>query len=117
MCLFSLCGILELRQSRVTCYNLEKMRKHAASRTTTQTVDDSKDSISDLRIVQSFADTTWRIAVPVVGMTMMGIYVDTHYGTKPWLTLTGTVIGFVLAGLLVKRQLKAVSGEGDNKNE
>ena len=117
MCLFSLCGILELRQSRVTCYNLEKMKKHAASRTTTQTVDDSKDSISDLRIVQSFADTTWRIAVPVVGMTMLGIYVDTHYGTKPWLTLTGTVIGFVLAGLLVKRQIKAVSGEGDDKNE
>lgn len=93
------------------------MRKHAAGRTTTHTVDGSKDSISDLKIVQSFADTTWRIAVPVIGMTMLGIYVDTHYGTKPWLTLTGTVVGFVLAGLLVKRQIKAVSGEGEKTDE
>jgi F0F1-type ATP synthase assembly protein I len=91
------------------------MRKSAANNSTTQSVDDSKDPIRDLKIIQSFADTTWRIAVPVVGLTMLGIYIDTHYGSKPWVTLAGTVVGFVLAGLLVKRQIKAAT-RGDSND-
>jgi F0F1-type ATP synthase assembly protein I len=93
------------------------MRKSAANNSTTQSVDDSKDPFRDLKIVQSFADTTCRIAVPVVGLTMMGIYVDTHYGTKPWMTLVGTVVGFALAAMLVKRQISAVTTKKDNPHE
>lgn len=91
------------------------MKKPAAKSTTTPAADDANNPIRDLKIVQSFADTTWRIAVPVVGLTLLGIYIDKHAGTKPWLTLLGSVLGFIIAGLLVKRQISAITGGSDNE--
>ena len=64
-------------------------------------------------LLLDFADTTWRIAVPVVIFTMVGIFVDKHYGSKPWATLGGTLVGFAFAIVLVKRQLDA-SKEHEN---
>lgn len=60
----------------------------------------------ELRIVRELADTTWRIAVPVLLFAGVGIFADRNWGSKPWLTLLGTAIGFVCAALLVKRQLE-----------
>jgi F0F1-type ATP synthase assembly protein I len=91
------------------------MKKTAAKPTTTPPAPDHKNPISDLKIIQSFADTTWRIAVPVVGLTLIGIYIDKHHGTKPWLTLAGSIVGFIIAGLLVKRQIAAITGGGDDE--
>ena len=62
-----------------------------------------------------FLDTTWRIAVPVIIMTVIGIFVDLKLGTKPWLTLGAVVIGFAFAGMSLKRQLDAVNAA--NKEE
>jgi len=55
-----------------------------------------------------FLDTTWRIAVPVVLFAVLGIIGDRHVGSKPWLTLLGMVLGFVIAGFLLKLQIKSV---------
>jgi hypothetical protein len=65
-------------------------------------------------IATTFLDTTWRIAVPVVMFAALGIWADRSFGSKPWLTLLAVVIGFVLAGLLLKRQLDAVMKEEKN---
>lgn len=59
----------------------------------------------------TFLDTTWRIVVPVLLLTILGIVADRHFGTAPWITLPAVVVGFVLAGLLVKKQLAAVEAE------
>lgn len=66
-----------------------------------------------------FLDTTWRIAVPVVLFVVAGIFGDRSLGTKPWLTLLGAVVGFVIAGFLVKREIDEVSGAqaADSKTE
>lgn len=104
-----------LRQQRESCYNCKKMKKPAAKPSTTPADNAEKDPIRDLKIIQSFADTTWRIAVPVVGLTLIGIYVDKHAGSKPWLTLLGSIMGFVIAGILVKRQINAITGGSDNE--
>ena len=61
-----------------------------------------------------FLDTTWRIAVPVVLFVVAGIFGDRSFGTKPWLTLVGTAIGFTIAGFLVKREIDEVSGLQDD---
>ena len=58
-------------------------------------------------------DTTWRIAVPVLLFAAGGIAADLHFGTKPWLTLSMVVVGFVFAGILVKKQIDAVNKEED----
>lgn len=59
-------------------------------------------------VALTFLDTTWRIAVPAVLFTFLGIFVDLRLGTKPWLTLLAVLCGFGVAALLVKRQLEAV---------
>lgn len=53
-------------------------------------------------------DTTWRIAVPVILLTVPGILLDRKIGSAPWITLLAVVLGFVIAGWLVKKQLAAV---------
>jgi F0F1-type ATP synthase assembly protein I len=72
------------------------------------------DARRQLHIARELADTTWRIAVPVIGLTILGIIGDRSWGTKPWLTLLGSILGFVFASLLVKRQINRVTKEEEN---
>jgi F0F1-type ATP synthase assembly protein I len=89
--------------------------KQAAASTTTST-DGGKAPFTAGIIALTFLDTTWRIAVPVILFAVLGIIADRQFGTKPWLTLAvGVPIGFVLAVLLVKRQLEAVEKAEDAK--
>jgi len=82
------------------------MKQAAANPTTKTSHADSSANVGILAL--TFLDTTWRIAVPVILFTMLGIFVDLKLGTKPWLTLLAVVIGFALAIVLVKRQIEAV---------
>lgn len=51
-------------------------------------------------------DTTWRMFVPIVGLAALGIWGDRMYSTKPWLTVAGIIVGVIIAGLLVRKQLQ-----------
>jgi F0F1-type ATP synthase assembly protein I len=55
-----------------------------------------------------FLDTAWRIAIPVILFTVVGIVADRSFNTAPWITFPSVIIGFVVSGLLVKRQLKVL---------
>ena len=59
-----------------------------------------------LNIGRELADTTWRIAVPVVLFACLGIVIDRTLGSKPWMTLLGMVAGFAIASYLIKKQLE-----------
>lgn len=83
--------------------------KTAADQPTTKSP--NEDHFSIAKLAADFLDTSWRIAVPVVIFALLGIFVDIKLGTKPWLTLIGTVIGFVFAGLLIKKQLARATRE------
>lgn len=52
------------------------------------------------------ADTTWRMFIPIVGLLLVGRDVDTRLGTKPLLMLVGAAIGALIAGALIRKQLK-----------
>ena len=82
------------------------MKKHAAISTTTPLTEVATPGRPNLRVGQALLDVTWRMATPVVICAGLGIIADLKLGTKPWLTIVGTVIGFVLAGLLVARLLQ-----------
>jgi F0F1-type ATP synthase assembly protein I len=58
---------------------------------------------AQLRVGRELLETTWRIVVPVLLFAGIGILLDRNLGSKPWMTLLGTAIGFVFAGLLVKK--------------
>lgn len=59
-------------------------------------------------LLGTIGDTTWRMFVPTIGLTILGVYLDNQFDTKPWLTVAGIVIGTVIAGLLIRSQLRNV---------
>lgn len=52
------------------------------------------------------ADTTWRMFVPTLGGTALGIWLDNSIETKPWCTIVGLSIGVAITTLLVRQQYK-----------
>lgn len=92
------------------------MKKAAAQSTTKSASGNDHFSLGTLAL--DFLDTTWRIAVPVVIFAVLGIVADKQFGTKPWLTLLGMIVGFGFAGLLLKKQLQtAMANDADKDNK
>lgn len=56
-------------------------------------------------LLLTIGDTTWRMFVPAVGFTLLGVWLDSVFSTKPWLMFTGIVVGGLGAYLLVKQQV------------
>ena len=56
-------------------------------------------------LMGTIGDTTWRMFVPSVGFTLIGVWADGSFGTKPWLMIAGIIVGFLGACLLVKKQI------------
>lgn len=88
--------------------------KKAAAITTTKTTS-GNDALTLGRLTLDFLDTAWRIAVPVALLAMGGILADRALNSAPWLTMLGMVLGFGVAGLLVKKQIAIVKNRGDAK--
>lgn len=86
----------------------------AADHTTTKSPS-GKDQYSLSTLALDLLDTTWRIAIPVVLFAGAGIFLDRKIHTAPWSTLIGAVLGFVIAGLLLRQQLQAVMREESKK--
>lgn len=59
-------------------------------------------------ILGTIGDTTWRMFVPSVGGTLFGVWLDSVFGTKPWLMAVGIVLGLVFAFVLVQRQVTII---------
>ena len=68
--------------------------------------DGSSSESANLVFVATMADTTWRMFVPTVGMTLLGVWVDAWLHTKPWMMFLGIVLGIAAAMVLVARQIK-----------
>jgi F0F1-type ATP synthase assembly protein I len=51
------------------------------------------------------ANIVWRVLLPVVALVALGAVCDKAFGTKPWLTLIGAVVGFMTAVMLVRRRV------------
>ena len=59
-------------------------------------------------LLGDIADTAWRMFVPVIGLTILGLLADKQYHTTPYLLILGLILGCVLAALLVRNQLKRI---------
>jgi F0F1-type ATP synthase assembly protein I len=84
--------------------------KKAADHPTTKSASGSIH-LSLRTVALDLLDTAWRIAVPVILFASAGIFVDQKADSAPWFTLLGTLLGFVVAGYLLKQQLQAVERE------
>lgn len=73
-----------------------------------------RDKIANARTVRSvmlgtFADTTWRMFVPVMGGAGLGYLADQAWHTRPAGVIAGMMLGIVLAILLVVHQYQRVA--------
>jgi hypothetical protein len=79
---------------------------------TSQNDDEKKpvppDQSTVVLLLGDIGDTTWRMFVPTVGLTVLGLLADKWLHTTPWLMSAGIVIGAGIAYLLVRRQIKKV---------
>lgn len=66
------------------------------------------DKSTVLFLLGTMADTTWRMFIPIIGLTISGVILDINLMTKPWFTIVGIIVGTIIAGLLVYRQIKRV---------
>ncbi len=68
-----------------------------------------KDALqSTILLLVTMADTTWRIFVPAAAFVGAGLWVDWQQGTRPWATFIGLIVGFIVAALLIRAQIKKV---------
>ena len=71
---------------------------------------DSSTEVDTVRVLLgTIGDTTWRMFVPSVGFTLLGVWLDSVFGLKPWLMIAGIILGFAMAVILVKRQVDSAS--------
>lgn len=68
-----------------------------------------------MMIVGTIGDTTWRMFVPSVGLTLLGVWLDGQFDTKPWLMAGGIILGFLGAAMLVKMQISGVKRQKEAK--
>lgn len=87
------------------CYSKWEMNQ-AADKTTHSSSGKTQSALGAFGM--DFIDTAWRIAIPVIIFTVAGIMADRTLNSAPWITFPAVVAGFVVSGLLVKRQLKAL---------
>ncbi len=59
-------------------------------------------------LITTALDTTWRMFVPIVGGLFAGIGLDQLLSIAPFATIMCLVLGVVLSGVLVVRQLSNV---------
>lgn len=93
----------------VSCYIspvMEAPRKPQPGRVKSGASQDVSQNTATLLL--TMADTTWRVFVPTILFTGLGIWGDLSVGSKPWLTFTGLIIGLIIAGLLVQKQIKTI---------
>lgn len=67
-----------------------------------------ENEASTFALIVSMADVTWRMFTPPALLVAGGIWVDLHYGTKPWVTIFAAIVGLGLSVLLVRAQLRRV---------
>jgi F0F1-type ATP synthase assembly protein I len=66
--------------------------------------DKKSDKSAAILLFATAADTTWRMFVPTLGGTLIGLWLDGTYHTEPWYSIGGLIMGIIITALLVRQQ-------------
>ena len=66
-------------------------------------------------MMQTIIGTTWRMFVPTIGLTLVGLAVDMAAGTRPWMTISGICLGFAAAFALVWLQISRITAKKERR--
>ena len=65
------------------------------------------ETINKLDLVEAAVSATCRMVVPVFGLFIVGLVIDAVLKQNAFYGIIGAIVGFFVAGWLVRRQLKA----------
>lgn len=57
-------------------------------------------------LIGIIADTTWRMFIPTIGLTILGVYIDNQLHSVPVATGVGVILGSIFALVLVRKQIR-----------
>lgn len=60
-------------------------------------------------LLSTAADTTWRMFVPTLGGTLLGLWIDSQNNTEPLFGIGGLAVGIIITVFLVKQQYAQIS--------
>ena len=64
------------------------------------------DKSAALILFMIAADTTWRMFVPTLGGTLLGLWLDKMFNAEPWYSIGGLAIGIIITAFLIRQQYK-----------
>jgi hypothetical protein len=56
----------------------------------------------------TFLDTTWRVFVPTIGGTILGVVLDRMFNVAPIMTIIMIILGVVVSTLLIIQQIRSL---------
>lgn len=63
----------------------------------------------------TLANTTWRLFLPTIGGTVLGIWADKSWNTVPLFTIIGVTLGTIGSIMLIYMQLRQVKSTKHSK--
>ncbi len=66
------------------------------------------DSSTVILLLLTIGSTTWRLFIPSIGFTVIGLLLDKQFKTTPWIMIVGIILGVAIAVLLIRSQMKKV---------
>lgn len=81
---------------------------------THMSTDKTDSPAAAMLVMKTMAGTTWRMFVPTIGLTLLGLWLDNVIGMKPWLTFGGIALGAVIAAMLVWLQIVTIKRQEPN---
>lgn len=69
------------------------------------------DQSTVVLLLGTIGDTTWRMFIPTIGLTVAGLVIDKLLYTKPWIMIVGMIVGTLFAYLLVRRQIRKIRSD------
>lgn len=63
---------------------------------------------ASMLLIATALDTTWRAFLPTLGGTFLGIWIDATFHIAPVGLIVMVLLGVVISGLLIARQLRDV---------
>lgn len=63
-------------------------------------------SLPAILLFVTIMDTTWRMFIPTIGCTFIGIFFDHLFNTKPLFTISMITVGGISSLFLIKLQIK-----------
>lgn len=66
----------------------------------------TKDSpIKGMVVAMQLLDTSWRVALPILVLSIAGVRLDRHYGSSPLFMVSGLIVALAISTILVYKQI------------